>query len=90
MRLYHATDDVGKAGIEAQGFAVSHLPDSVGCSWFYSSTEQPQLASRGGWWVIVKLPGRIAAQYRYEHDPNMYCVPWSVINAYRPFEYESQ
>jgi hypothetical protein len=86
MRLYHRTDDAGKAGIEHEGFAVTALdPESVGHSWFAGTKESP--TARGTrWWVIVELPDDVAEAHRY--DQFNYRLPFAVVNSYAPFTYE--
>jgi hypothetical protein len=95
VRLYHSTDDDGRTGIEANGFAVSHNYDSAGMVWF-SDSKDPQrqaLASRVGWWVVVDVPTEVAAKYQSCLTPDevhtgCFKMPWDVANAYRPFSYE--
>lgn len=93
MLLFHATDEAGRRGIEAEGFAVSHQKDSPGAAYLSDARDDPQLASRDGCWVIVDLPDEVAQEYLYTFDDGtvyegVYRVPWNVLNAYRPFTYE--
>ncbi|WP_454859093.1 hypothetical protein [Promicromonospora soli] len=94
VRLYHATTDAGRAGIEADGFAISHVGDSEGQSWFRAWKANDATPGRGTWWVIVTLPDDVAEQHVYPPDAQFdirlrkYRVPWDVLNAHRPFEYE--
>lgn len=95
MRLYHATYDAGRAGIEAEGFGISHVGDSNGQTWFRAWKANDATPGRPTtWWVIVTLPDDVAGQHVYPPDARLgirlrkYLVPWDLLNAYRPFEYE--
>jgi len=94
MLLYHSTDPPGRAGIEGAGFALSHLRDSPGASWFIDSRNPLVPTGRVGWWVIVDLPDDVAEAYREPDDDglrsDLFCVPWHVANAHRPFRFEEQ
>jgi hypothetical protein len=87
MRLYHATDDVGKAGIEQQGFARSITADTPDRCWFTSSQDHP-LTTRQGWWVVVDIPDEEAETYRHSYsdgrlDPYSFAIPFAAINRHR-------
>ncbi|GAA1548416.1 hypothetical protein GCM10009804_00960 [Kribbella hippodromi] len=87
MRLYHRTDEAGKAGIEFEGFAVTATDkQSVGHSWFAGTKESPT-ARGAGWWVIVELPDDVAESHR--HDQFSYRLPFDLVNQYAPFTYEA-
>lgn len=88
MRLYHATDADGVAGIRRTGFAKSHLRDSQESSWFSANpTEAVALSRGGGWFVVVDLPTEVAEPYRYSFEDGQgyldtFLVPWAVVNEY--------
>lgn len=89
VMLFHVTDDAGKRGIQKMGFGVSRTPDSPRSAWLRDDQHHPQLTNVvGEWWVIVEVPDDVAEANRYEHDNHMFCVPWVVLNAYRPFGYQ--
>jgi hypothetical protein len=93
--LYHSTSEAGKIGIEHEGFARDdrHCPKG---SWFHSPKPRPDevvATWKQDWWVMVELPDDVAALYHHRFDDGtyydgVYCVPWDVLNQYRPFRYE--
>jgi hypothetical protein len=94
VRLYHSTDDGGVEGIKRDGFAHSDLDDSPGASWLAPTrAEAAQPAQRHGWFVIVDIPDEIASDHLYrfrdgEPYPGVYLLPWAVLNAQQPFDFE--
>jgi hypothetical protein len=90
--LYHSTDEAGRTGIEANGFALSHNFDSPGMVWL-SDSKHNALAARLGWWVVVDMPDEVAREYQSylaSGDPHTgnFRMPWEVANTYRPFRFE--
>ena len=89
MILFHVTDKAGAQGIRTRGFGVSHLPDSVDCSWFNTDPELcRRTASHLGWLVVVEVPDHLAEPYRatFENgtlDIGDFCIPWGVVNRFR-------
>jgi hypothetical protein len=87
VRLYHSTDDVGKAGIEQHGFARSVTPDLPGRSCFTPTKSHP-LTERQGWWVVVDIPNAEAESYQFRYsdgrvDPYTFAIPFDAINQYQ-------
>jgi hypothetical protein len=94
MKLYHATNEVGRRGIEEHGFTESRAPDSKGCAWFCSNKDE---TTSGGvdreWHVVVELRDDVAVNFQYrfkdgEPYPGNFLIPLDVVNSYRPFVYE--
>ncbi|NNM44512.1 hypothetical protein [Knoellia koreensis] len=93
MRLHHYTNEAGARGIEARGFAVSHVGDSAGRSWFTDGVDSFVATGSREWRVTVEIPDDVAEAYRYRFEDGTpylgnYLVPWEVVNAYRPFTVE--
>lgn len=91
MILFHSTDEAGKIGIEAEGFAKSdHLP-SEGKSWFFDEPS-PWTAARRGWFVQVRIPLEVALPFAdlrsdLRHVPSRFEIPWQVVNLFQPFAF---
>jgi len=104
MHLYHSTDDRGRDGIEAHGFAHSGRDDRLsndhGVTYLVGGRDPCVTANRRVWWVIVNVPDEAdVAQYLdpiyadpasadVPEDQRIYVVPWSVLNAWAPFTFE--
>jgi hypothetical protein len=95
VTLFHATDQTGRDGIEATGFAVSCTPDAKAASWF-GRFKDPRIAASGNakkvpffaWWVIVDLPDDVVALYLDPDLEDIIMIPWVVVNECQPFTYE--
>lgn len=92
MKLYHYTDDDGVAGIRADGFAGSQVPDSRGREWLSADPALGPIARGRDWVVVVEIPDDLAEQHRHRFEDgepylDNYLVPIEVLNAHRPFDY---
>lgn len=86
--LHHSTTEENARSIMREGFAVSHVSDSQGCTWFSSPRDHAFRANIGCWWIIVSIPDAVAERYRGRlPDGTQYLdnfkVPWDVVNSYR-------
>jgi hypothetical protein len=100
VRLYHATFDDQRMGIERDGFAVSNVGDSKGTAWFCGDRDEAVWQVKGcTWLVVVEVSSHEVDHYRLrfpnpdgtvEDDPlGRYQLPWDFVNSYRPFTYEA-
>jgi hypothetical protein len=94
VRLYHATDDKGVAGIRAQGFALSYVRDSGGAAWFAGTREGADTGSANRTWlVVVEVPDEVADAHRYRFEDGSpyldnFRIPFEIVNIYKPFKFE--
>jgi hypothetical protein len=87
VRLYHATDD-GPA-ILREGFTRCDIHEGAKVAWLSAQRDRVGAGrGRNHLVVVVDLPDELVRPYVYRVngaaiDPNLFCLPHDVINAYR-------
>jgi hypothetical protein len=94
VHLFHATGEDEKAGIESDGFRVSHVLDCQGHSCFADTREGAVATARARTWlIVVEITDELAEAHRFLLDddepyPGVYRLPFEVVNALAPFSFE--